>query len=174
MQLKKKKGMTVIELLIASLILSIVFMGYTALQIRSIFDTEFANRSNIASFMMSDIVAIMGLNSFSKKTIEEQQSIYGNYIDSFNKKAYNIEINQCNSAINISDNNYCTSEMMIDYQVKKFKEALSNNIPEVKTAFISTSNPNIFNLIISWNGTEPTELSALTKTETCIMREVVL
>lgn len=170
----KQSGMTIVELLIASLILSIVFMGYTALQIRSIFDTEYANRNNIASFLSGDLIGIIETESYSQKSTDDKKVLFKKYEESFKTNSYSNNIKNCKSKENINDINYCNEDLMIDYNVYSFKEALKNNIPNPKVAFTECKTSDNYCFIVAWNQTLATEESCKRATSSCLIREVIL
>ncbi len=175
MQLRKNKnkGMTVVEILVASLILSVVLLGYVSIQISSSFNTEYANKSNSIMTSVNDFSNIFSNSIVNESSDDDRNEIIGFYQNAnWDNNNYDPLIQQCISTSQIDDVNYCDKELMIQYMVMLFKSSVYENVPDAEFKFENCDNTSNMCLIVGWSDADLTEAECRISTGFCLLVEI--
>lgn len=169
----KRKGSTIIEVLIASFILTIGVMGYTASQMKTMFEVTNSGHLTFVSTMSTDFASFY-LNKvyYSKK--EDKEIVKGyyknsNYWDSNN----NPQSAKCTSETDLDNENKCTEENMANYKIAEYKKVIQDEIPTAEFDLdVCSSSPERTCLIVAWNGASKKQNECKTNTMTCYYLEM--
>lgn len=170
----KNKGMTIVEILIASLLLSIILMGYIQTQMRSIINTEYSNKVNLVSSVSNDLSTFY-TNFILSETDDTNKEDVINYFKNSNwtTNNYSSYLNDCEKEDDIDDVDVCDKEQMVHYIVKEYKQSIVETIPDALFNFDDCDTNDNLCLIVSWGETEPTEANCQISTSTCLILEIV-
>jgi len=159
MQLKNK-GMTIVEILVASLILSIVLLGYIQTQMRSIINTEYSSKVNLISSNSNDFSSIFSHFLINEKDDIDKIAIINSFKGgNWGIGNYDANINQCNEETDLEDIDYCDKEMMIKFLIKNYKEGIKETIPEALFSFDDCASTDNICLMVAWSGSVAVEFN---------------
>ncbi|MDM8559267.1 type IV pilus modification protein PilV [Candidatus Parabeggiatoa sp. HSG14] len=128
---KLSSGFTLLEILVALLIVSIGFLGVATLQIRGYQFNHAAYSRTQAVFLASDIMDRMRVNA------EEARK------GSYSKECPQTDDVGC-------DGNNCSSEQLAVYDLAKWCNSLQNTLKGEVNASIQGNASNNFTITISW------------------------
>lgn len=170
----KNKGMTIVEILVTSLLLSIVLMGYIQTQMRSIINTEYSNKVNLVSSVSNDFSTFYTNFILSESNEDDKEDVI-NYFKNGNwvTNNYSSYLDDCEKEDDIEDVDVCDKEQMAHYVVKEYKQSIVEAIPDAEFSFDDCDTNENLCLIVSWGGTDPTETNCQIATSTCLMLEIV-
>lgn len=173
MHIRNNKGMTIVEILVASLILSLVLMGYIQTQMRSIINTEYSNKASVISSSSNDFTALFSNYILNEHTDDDKNEVIQYFLDAnWNDDNYASNLKDCHREDDTNDIDVCDKEMMIHYLVKGYKDNIRNIIPESKFDFGNCNSSNNLCLIVSWSSDEPNENECRVSTTNCLVVEV--
>ncbi len=168
---KTRKGFTMIELLIASLIMSIGVMGYTSSQMTTIFNIGYSYKVMHITNISSDFINIVLNESLTKETDEEKELLISNYQGSYwSASNYPSNLMNCEKSSDIDDPDVCGESRRIDYNVMKLKEAIEMEVPDA-TFSMFTCDSGVSCLSIAWQGSENTEYECKSNVNSCVLLE---
>lgn len=172
MLIKKKKGMTVVELLIASLMLSIIFMGFSFIKIKSIYIDKYSENINLVSSHTNDFTALIR-NQLSNADSAERVEIINNYKNGNWSSSSFDNLTNCTTSENIETSDYCSQDDMIDFNINELKLNIIKEIPNTRFNFINCENGSKSCLIISWNNSiSLNERECKVNFNSCIVMEI--
>lgn len=173
MYIKKNRGMTIVEILVASLILSLVLMGYIQTQMRSIINTEYSNKASVISSSSNDFTALFSNYILNESTDDGKNEVIQYFLSAnWENENYSSNLKDCDKEDDIDDTDVCDKEMMVHYLVKGYKDNIKNIIPESKFDFGSCNSSNNLCLIVSWSEDSPNENECRVSTTNCLVVEV--
>ena len=173
-RLNKQKGLSLIEVLVSSLVLSIIVLGYIQTQMKSIINTEYSNKTNLISLTNNDFTAIFKNYIVNAATEDDKKEIITKFKNSkWETNLYGNDISKCYSTLNLSDSDYCDEELMIKNIVKNYKESIETSIPDAKFKMFECENNSNICLMVSWGNIQATETTCNTTDITnCIITEI--
>lgn len=170
--LKKKEGMTILELMIASLILSIGLLGFTSSKMKSIFDAEYSSDMSYVTTSVSDFQSIV-INELKRVSDSDDRKEIRDYYVNADWENVNADpdLRRCESSLEIEDLLYCDTELMRDYNIQEFKNVILKSVPSATINFTSC-NSGISNCItVAWAGTSNEASDCKTNTVSCYIVE---
>lgn len=169
--LKNKSGFTMIELLVASLIMSLGIMGYISNQMTTIFNVDYSYKVMHITNISSDFINIVLNEKLSKEKQADKKALMDDYKDSFwNVDNYPSNLYNCEKASDIEDIEFCDEEKRVDYNVMKLKETIKMEIPDATFDMFSCAS-GVDCLTIAWQGSENTEKECKSNVNSCLLLE---
>ena len=169
---KEKSGMTIVEVLVASLLLSIILLGSVKTEIKSIISTEYSNKVNVVSSAAVDFTNIF----VHYVSVEDTDAQKLTMIDNFKNGGWDgtrpTDINKCYSEQNLDDATYCDDELMAKFLTSGFVDLVKETVPDAKFNFNDCSSSANMCLMVSWNGTLPEETVCGSVVSDCVLIEI--
>lgn len=170
---KNKKGMTILELLVSSLVLSFAFLGFTYLKMKTIYSDRYSYNMNIISIYTKDFVDV-----YRNQLSNESDSTSRNEIIELYKDTDWTEVSElkedCFSSDYIDETDLCSQEDMVETNTQILKINVLKEIPIASFSFIDCSEDSTNQcLIISWDkDIELTERDCKTNFNFCYVVEI--
>lgn len=172
MLIKNKKGMTILELMIASLVLSIGLLGYTSTKMKSIFDAEHSSNFSFIATSTSDFQSIVQSELRSKIKTEDKKELLDKYYDyDWSSNDYNQHLKNCDSTKKIENIDYCDEDMMLAYNIKTLKNTIIKEVPDARFDMVSCNSGSSSCLIVSWLQSSLTLSECKNDTVSCYIME---
>tara|TARA_Y100000588_G_scaffold321228_1_gene352461 strand:- start:177719 stop:178237 length:519 start_codon:yes stop_codon:yes gene_type:complete len=170
--LKIKKGMTILELMIASLILSVGLLGFTSSKMKSIFDAEYSSDMSYVTTSVSDFQSIV-INDLKRVSDSEDRKNIRNYYTNADWKNINTDpdLKRCESSLEIEDLLYCDTELMRDYNIQEFKNVILKSVPSATIDFVSCNSGVSSCITVAWAGASNDIQSCKANTVSCYVVE---
>lgn len=172
-RLKKKKGTTIVEILVASLILSIGLLGFTANQMKTIFDVNNSSKLTVISTLSSDFGDFY-IHKVKNSVREDSSDIKDYFEDSaFWNSTNTVTNSNCTSMSDLDDENYCTEEEMADYKVSQFTSLVKETIPDARFLFeqCDTASERMC-LMVAWTNGSTDQAQCKINTTSCYYIEI--
>lgn len=152
---KRHQGFTLIEVLIALVILAVGLLGTASLMTTSLQSNQGANRRSQASLLAYDLVERMRLNRNQAITTDD----------------YTLSATSGTSSKPSCDDAGCTAHQQAQMDMFQWRAALTSALPDA-TALISRASNSKYTLTISWSdlGSAVKDTSAKTITPSFSMR----
>lgn len=167
-----KKGMTILELMISSLILSIGLLGYTSGKMKAIFDSTYSNNFSYITTTSSDFQNILLNELRHEPDSEVRKEILNEYINApWSTDNYSSDLDDCSSSHDTEDILYCDRDKMIEYNVKTLKETIKKEVLSARFDFISCNSGISSCLIIAWANSSTEINSCKANTTSCHIME---
>lgn len=169
---ENKKGMTVLELMIASLILSVGILGFTSSKMKSIFDAEYSSDMSYVTTTVSDFQSIV-VNDLKKVSSETDRKEIRDYYTNADWQSTdkNPDLSKCESSLEINDLLYCDTALMRDYNIQEFKKVILKSVPNATIDFVYCNSGLSSCITVAWAGASNEVSSCKTNTVSCYMVE---
>ncbi len=172
MLIENKKGMTILELMIASLVLSIGLLGYTSTKMKSIFDAEHSSNFSFIATSTSDFQSIVQSELRSKVSNEDKKELLDKYYNyDWSSGEYNQYLTNCESTKKIENIDYCDEDMMLAYNIKTLKNTIIKEVPDARFDMVSCNSGSSSCLIVSWLQSTLTVSECKNDTVSCYVME---
>lgn len=178
--LKKNKGASLLEVLIATAIFSVAFLSFISVQIGSLETVRDGFVKKMITDSSNDFVTQMNTDISSQKVSSTKTAILNFYNDS----SWNLDgsdcpitgdlITNCYKNDELDNKDICTKEERIDLMVGNFQCNLIQNIPSARANFVKCSDESALHcLIVSWNGESNSYENCKELDSSCLMFEVL-
>lgn len=138
---KSQRGVSMIEALVALLVLALGVMGMAGIQTRTLVESRTTNSRAVAIMMADDLLDRMQANS----TIRVTNPAANPYVVGWTETK---TVNDCFS-------NACTGTQLAEFDVNQWKNGLSLLLPGGDARiFRSNTDPSQFGVLIGWSATQ--------------------
>lgn len=168
---KRKNAFTMIELLIATLVMSIGILGYISNQMNTIFNISYSYKVMHITNISSDFINIVLNEKLSRDGDAAKKELTELYIDSvWNEVDYSSDLMDCQSSEDIEDVNICGDSERVDYNVMKLKKSILTEVPDA-TFSMFTCESGVSCLTIAWKESSNDENECKSNVSSCILLE---
>lgn len=179
-KLKKVKGVSIVEVLIATTIFSITFLSFTAIQISSLDTVRDGFVKKIVTDNGNSFVTQFNTDITAQKSTLKKSEIIKFYnesewnMSSADCPASNDYVKPCYTKEKLDDTTICTAEERINLNVANFQCDLLQNIPSSRSNFEKcTDASSLYCLTVSWNGDVSDYKTCKDPTSNCLIFEVL-
>lgn len=178
--LKKNNGVSLLEVLIATLIFSIAFLSFVSIQIGSLDTVRDGFVKKMVTDNGNDFITQMNTDLTSQKTIAKKKIILDYYLN----EDWNISsdkcplsgdyLTKCLKNDDLDDETICTKEERIKLTTQSFQCDLMQNIPSSKVLLQKCNETSALHcLTISWNGDDNDYDRCKAYDSSCLIFEVL-
>lgn len=178
MKKNNERGLSLVEILAATAILTIGFLGFSNVQLRSLALSMNSHSFNKAASIASDVSDRIRVNVSQQDTVALKAAAIDAYLD------YNWgQVEDCSvtppavtacGPSGVFANGSCTAGMMSEYDAYESKCAMNSMFPRASMVFSACpGSANVYCTYIAWDGAVPNDATCNDPSGKCIRMELV-